>query len=216
MQSNSMDPLQAARQLDIIRTLMERAALYRRALGPITLLTGALGVVAAAGGWLADLGSPRQFGLYWMVVGCVGLGGAFVVVRRQALRDREPFWSPPTRRVTQALLPALCAGLFAGGLAVWPAWRDPLQMWWLPGIWMVLYGCAMHAAGFFMARGIKWFGWAFILTGCVLLAVLTERSYASGMPALRYAHLLMGAAFGGLHLVYGAYLHLTEDRKHVT
>jgi hypothetical protein len=215
MQSNPMDPRQAAHQLEIIRTLMERAALYRRALGPITLLTGALGCVAAAIGWLADLGSPRGFGVYWMLVGCLGLGAAVLVARRQALREREAFWSPPTRRVTQALLPALFAGLFVGGLAVWPPWRDPLQMWWLPGIWMVLYGCAMHAAGFFMARGIKWFGWAFILTGCVLLVVLTERSYASGMPALRHAHVLMGATFGGLHLVYGIYLHLTEARKHV-
>jgi hypothetical protein len=210
-----MDPQHAAQQLEIIRTLMERAALYRRALAPTTLLTGALGCVAAAVGWLADLGSPRAFGWYWMLVGCVGLVGAFLIIRRQALREREPFWSPPTRRVAQALLPALFAGVFAGGLAVGPVWRDPLQLWWLPGIWMVLYGCAMHAAGFFMARGIKWFGWAFLLAGCALLAVLTERSYASGMPALRHAHALMGATFGGLHLVYGLYLHLTEARKKV-
>jgi hypothetical protein len=81
---------------------------------------------------------------------------------------------------------------------------------------MVLYGCAMHAAGFFMARGIKWFGWVFILAGCALLAVLTQRSYASGMPALRHAHALMGATFGGMHLLYGVYLHLTEARKKET
>jgi hypothetical protein len=211
-----MDPQRAAQQLEIIRTLMERAALYRRTLGPIMLLTGGLGCVAAVVGWLAALESPRGFGTFWMLIGFMGLGIAFLAVRRQALRDRESFWSPPTRRVTQALLPALVAGLCAGGLAIWPAWRDPLQMWWLPGIWMVLYGCAMHAAGFFMARGIKWFGWVFILAGCALLAVLTHRSYASGMPALRHAHALMGATFGGMHLLYGIYLHLTEARKKET
>jgi hypothetical protein len=216
MQSGGMDPQQAARHLETIRTLMERTALYRRALGPMTLMTGGLGCVAAVVGWLADIGSPRGFGMYWMVVGCVGLGGAFAVVRRQALRAREPFWSPPTRRVTQALLPALVAGVCAGLIAVWPGWRDPLQMWWLPGVWMVLYGLAMHASGFFMARGIRWFGWIFVLAGCALLAVLTERSYASGMPALRHAHWLMGTTFGGLHLAYGVYLHLTEPRLDTT
>jgi hypothetical protein len=210
-----MDPQQAARHLETIRTLMENAALYRRALAPTTLLAGAWGGVAAILGWTANLDSSRAFGLFWMTVGCLGLGGAFLVIRRQALKDHEPFWSPPTRRVAQALLPPLFVGLFAGVLAVWPSWRDPLQMWWLPGVWMVLYGCAMHAAGFFMARGIKWFGWVFILAGCALLALLTHRSYASGMPSLRHAHLLMGGAFGGLHLAYGLYLHLTERRKNV-
>jgi hypothetical protein len=211
-----MDPQRAAQQLEIIRTLMERAALYRRTLGPIMLLTGALGCLAALVGWLAAIESPRGFGSYWMSIGCLGLGAAFMAVRRQALRDREAFWSPPTRRVTQAMLPALVAGLFAGGVAIWPPWREPLQMWWLPGLWMVLYGCAMHSAGFFMARGIKWFGWVFILVGCVLLAILTHRSYASGMPTLRHAHALMGATFGGMHLLYGIYLHLTEAGKKET
>ena len=38
---------------------------------------------------------------------------------------------------------------------------------WLPLSWVVLYGCAFHAAGFFMPRGMKIFGWAFIVGGCV-------------------------------------------------
>ena len=155
-----MDSHQATRHLEAIRTLMERAALYRRALAPVTLLTGALGCLAGAFGWIVDLSEPRTFGWYWMGVAGVGLVGALVLIRRQALREREPFWSPPTRRVGQALLPPLVAGGMAGLLAVWPDWRDPLQMWWLRAIWMVIYGCALHAAGFFMNRGIAW------LAGC--------------------------------------------------
>jgi hypothetical protein len=37
---------------------------------------------------------------------------------------------------------------------------------WLPLIWIVLYGCALHAAGFFTPRGLRVFGWAFVLGGC--------------------------------------------------
>ena len=70
------------------------------------------------------------------------------MVRRQSLKEAELLWSPPTRRVTQALLPPLFAGLIAGILAVFPAAREALQIWWLPPLWMVLYGCALHAAGF--------------------------------------------------------------------
>ena len=204
-----MDSRWAGEQLETIRTLMERAAVYRRALGPTALATGALGCVAATAGVALDIGQPRGFGFYWMAVAVAGLAGAILLMRRQALRDREPFWSPPARRVTQALLPALVAGLVAGLVAACPAWREPLQMWWLPAVWMLLYGCALHAAGFFMPRGIRLFGWLFVLTGCVMLLVLNTRSYGSGMPALVQAHWLMGATFGGFHLLYGLYLTAT-------
>jgi multisubunit Na+/H+ antiporter MnhB subunit len=206
-----MDPLEASQQLEAIRTLMERAALYRRALAPTTLLAGALGTAAAAVGWCANLQTPRGFGIFWIVVGAVAVTGAMLLMRRQALREVEPFWSPPARRVVRAVAPLFVVGLVVGLLAVWPEGRNPLSLWWLPPIWMVLYGAALHAAGFFLARGITWFGWGFVLMGCALLALLTLCE-VSGLPELRYAHGLMGATFGGLHLAYGVYLHLTEPR----
>ena|SRR2546426_12536247 len=208
-----MESRWATEHLQVIRTLMERAAVYRRALAPTTLVTGAVGLLASAVGWLADIGSPRAFGLYWVIVCIVTLASAFLVVRRQALKDSEPFWSPPTRRVAQALLPALFAGLVASLLMVLPVWREPLQVWWLPPIWMVLYGCAIHSAGFFMPRGMKLFAWIFIVAGCATLTVINGRSYAAGMPSLRHAHWIMGASFGGLHLAYGVYLCFTEKQK---
>jgi hypothetical protein len=64
-----------------------------------------------------------------------------------------------------------------------------------------------------MSRGITWLAWIFLLGGCACLWILNERSYASGMPSLRHAHALMGAVFGGVHLAYGVYLHLTESRS---
>jgi len=203
----------ATEHLQVIRTLMERAAVYRRALAPTSLAVGGIGSVAASVGWLAELESRRAFGLYWMTVCVVALAGAFLVVRRQSLKDSEPFWSPPTRRVAQALLPALFAGFVADLVIVLPAWREPSQAWWLPPIWMALYGCAIHAAGFFMPRGMKLFGWVFIACGCVITVFLNGSAGSAGMPPLRNAHLLMGLSFGGLHLAYGAYLFLTETRK---
>jgi hypothetical protein len=203
----------AREHLEVIRTLMERAAIYRRALAPTTLTTGAIGSLAALAGWAAGIESPRGFGLFWILVGGATAAAALLVVRRQALREAEPFWSPPTRRVTHALVAPLVVGLVVGLLTIAPAWREPLQVWWLPPVWMVLYGCALHAAGFFMPRGMRLFGWLFIGLGCALMAVLTQRSYGAGMPSLVQAHWVMGASFGGLHLAYGAYLHLTENRK---
>jgi len=211
-----MDARQASSHLEVIRTLMERVALYRRALAPTTLALGGVGTLAAGVGWAFDLSAPRAFGVYWMAVAAVALGVAVVLMRRQALRDREVFWSPPARRVLQAVLPAFTVGLVTGIVAVVPGWREPLWLWWLPAVWTVLYGCALHAAGFFMPRGIRLFGWLFVVTGCVLLVVLNARSYASGMPDLVLAHVLMGSIFGGFHLAYGLYLMQTREKATTT
>lgn len=199
----------AADNLQTIRTLMERSALYRRALAPVTMLTGVVGLAAGAVGWFTQCDSPRRFILYWFAVAVAALAGSFVVVRRQALRDREPFWSPPTRRVAQAMLPCLYIGLISGLLIAFQS-ADSDLVWALISIWMALFGAALHAAGFFMPRGIKVFGWVFILAGTALLLILGG---LRELPEFRFAHPLMGGAFGGLHLAYGIYLHFTEKKN---
>jgi hypothetical protein len=214
MQSNGMESNWAAEHLQVIRTLMERSALYRRALAPIMIFNGAVGLAAAALGWGLRIGSPRGFILFWTGVGVVAVAGSFLLVRRQAIKDAEPIWSPPTRRITQAFMPPLAAGLMIGTAAWMKAGSAPGNVsdlsgvMWLPLIWVVLYGCAFHAAGFFMPRGMKVFGWGFIVGGCGLLA--------AGMPGwaapLGYAHGIMGLFFGSLHLAYGVYLRSTERR----
>jgi hypothetical protein len=208
-----MDPHWAQQHLEVIRTLMERSAVYRRALAPTTLLVGAVGTAAAALGWFLPIDSGQMFGCFWLVVAVLAAGGALFVMRRQSLRDAEPFWSPPARQVVRAMLAPLLAGGVAGALMVLSPWRNPHHAWWLPPIWIILYGCALHAAGFFMPRGIRWLGWIFVLLGCSLLAAVNCQSCVANLPDLRYAHWLMGAAFGGLHLAYGIYLRITETRK---
>ena len=206
----------AAENLQVIRTLMERSALYRRALAPISFAAGVLGALAGTFGWLAHLDSARSFGILWMSVAIGILAISLLIMRRQALRAEEPFWSPPSRRVAQAMAPPLLVGLLAGCLVIVPAWRDPLHAWWLPGIWLVLYGCAAHAAGFFMRRGMKLFGWILGLSGTALLVYVNSRLHAAGLPSLRWAHLLMGTLFGGSHVAYGLYLAATESRSQST
>lgn len=192
---------------------MERTAVYRRALAPTSLLAGGVGILAAAVGWFLGLNATGAFAGFWMAVAAVAAVGALGLMRRQALRDAEPFWSPPARRVVQAMLPSLVAGAVVGLLVVLPSGRDWVPAWWLPPIWMVLYGCALHAAGFFMPRGIRLLGWIFVLLGSALLAVLTGCRQGAVLPGSAIGHGLMGAAFGGLHLAYGIYLLVTEPRK---
>ena len=205
----------AAEHLQTIRTLMERSALYRRALAPIMTFNGVVGVAAAAVGLGLKIDSPRAFILFWAGVAAVALAGSFFLVRRQALKDSEPFWSPPTRRVTQALVPPLAVGFIIAAVLIVQvgageqSLANVLGMLWLPLGWVVLYGCALQAAGFFMPRGIKLFGWAFILGGCGLFAL----GIPDGVSRLQAAHGIMGFFFGLLHLAYGVYLYFTEQPK---
>src|SRR5882724_10671565 len=119
-----MDSNWAAEHLQTIRTLMERSAVYRRALAPVTTFVGLVGLMAAVGGWMLNINSEKAFAIYWMAICLVVIGGAFFLVRKQALKNAEPFWSPPTRRKYLAfrwvahyfLDPALWACPACGGI----------------------------------------------------------------------------------------------------
>jgi hypothetical protein len=205
-----MEPNWAVDHLQVIRTLMERTTLYRRTLAPIMLTIGCLGILAGVIGWWWRLDTSKTFGVFWGTISLGALCLAYLLARRQALKDAEPFWSPPTRRVTQAVLPPFFAGWILTLALFLPRGQELLLAWWLLPSWGILYGCALHAAGFFTPRGMKWFGWVFIFTGCALLVIL---SLLESVPPLRYGHAVMGGMFGGLHLAYGIYLYLTENRK---
>ena len=203
-----MNPKWAEENLQTIRTLMERSALYRRALAPIMLLAGALGIIAATAGLVCQLHLMWSFGLLWLGTATLVVVSAFFIARRQAIRDKEIFWSPPTRRVGHALFPPLFAGMFLGVL---PTFLDVPDDFALPVtfVWILFYGCALQTAGFFMPRGIRFFGCLLIASACFLFLAL-------GIGWIEFdfnAHWFMGFFFGVLHLAYGAYLYLTEKKN---
>jgi hypothetical protein len=152
------------------------------------------------------MNSTRQFCGIWMAAAVVAISGAFLIARRQAFKDHEPFWSSLTRRLALALSPPLAAGMFLGLLFVGVEgnWIQIVAL-----IWLLLYGCALHAAGFFMPRGIRFFGWLFIGSSCCLSFIFSFGWIKTDINA----HWLMGLFFGGLHLAYGVYLYLTEKGK---
>ncbi len=198
----------AEQNLQTIRLLMERSALYRRALAPIMLLAGLCGLLAAGAGIYFRLTAPPAFAGLWCGTAVGVVTAAFLLARRQAMADGEPFWSPPTFRVAQALLPPLFSGLAAGCLLASLNGNPTLDLV-LVLVWLLFYGCALHAAGFFMVRGIKWFGWLFI-AGALGLMIWMRLADEPPLPAA--AHLAMGFFFGGLQLVYGVYLYFTEPK----
>src|SRR2546426_919692 len=76
LQSKHMEVNWAAEHLQTIRTLMERTALYRRALAPIMTFNGAVGTAAAILGCAFKIDAPRTFILFWAGVGVLALAGS--------------------------------------------------------------------------------------------------------------------------------------------
>ncbi|MDP7010504.1 MAG: hypothetical protein QF685_03915 [Verrucomicrobiota bacterium] len=222
----------AKENLRVIRTLMERTMVYRRALAPIMTYTGVVGLLAASLAQWQRIRGPEKFVIFWLCVGLVSLAGSFLLVRRQAIADKDQLWSPPTRRVFQSAAPFFCVGFFLGVSEIFwsTAATNPLYqsdphhpITRLIAFWLMCHGGAMHAMGFFMKRGIKLFGWVLILAGMSLYIALNIPIIVDKMPAWsngtptpdRIGHLLMGVLFGGSHLSYGIYLYFTEERPDV-
>lgn len=213
MQSDGMETNWAAENLQTIRTLMERSALYRRALAPIMTFCGVVGIVAGIAGWQLQINSDRGFVLFWNSVAAAVLLGSLLLVRRQSLKDAEPFWSLPTRRVAQAMLPPLAVGMFVGvaiAFGIESRGANAMLQNVLITMWASFYGCALHSAGFSISRGIRILGGIFITAGCILLvnAICSEQFKSVTL----HPHLLMAGVFGGLHLASGIYLYFTEKR----
>jgi hypothetical protein len=217
---------QAAEQLQTIRTLMERSALYRRALAPLMTFAGGLGIVAAFIGCLLRVETETTFIVYWYAVALIGLSGSLFMVRRQAIKTNESFWSPPTRRVAAAMLPTLTVG-FVIGAWVYFVFAAPSpgessggefevgqHLGWLCAVWAIFYGCGLHSAGFFTSRGLRHFGWLFIAAGNAILAwtILLQPNWSRSFEWW-HNHVLMGAMFGGLQLAYGIYLYATGEEQ---
>jgi hypothetical protein len=218
MQSQIMETKWAAENLHTIRTLMERSAVYRRALAPVMTYVGIIGLVGGIVGWrLFENQTLRAFVVFWVSLACAALAGSLILIRRQAFRSNEPVWTPPARRIAQSMFPAFLIGLI---FAVFDAYigegvsAQEVAVF-LVIAWLWTFGCAIHSASFFLARGIKLLSWGFILAGCGLFAhfATITHSHSQWVGLERTPHLLMAATFGGLHLAYGFYLYFTEPKN---
>jgi hypothetical protein len=188
---------------------MERTALYRRALAPIMIATGVIGTLGAVAGIALHIDMLHRFCRFWLMVGVGGMGVALGIARQQSIKVREPFWTPPARRVVAALIPALVLGASLGIGLLELSDGDVKDYLMVPTIWVALYGCALHGAGYFTTSGLRLFGWIYLLPAC---AALPFAMRPVGQAPWYLPHLVMGVWFGVSQLIYGAYLFVTEKK----
>src|SRR5438552_5346686 len=193
-----MNAQQAARTLEVIRTLMERTTQYQLLTARAGLAAGTLaGLGALAFLWL-DAKNPWHFGGVW---GAVFLGSLLATCIGTAARSRqqgERVWSRQAKTVVLALAPSLFAALV---LSVFFFAQGGEQYLWLPGVWMLCYGQGALATAAYAPAPIRELGLAVLFLGGLTL------SLGPGMAVW-----MMGLVFGVRHIALGAALMAAERR----
>jgi hypothetical protein len=189
-----MDARQAARNLELIRTLMERTCQYQLLTARAGLAAGSLAGAGALLFLVLDAENPWHFGGVWAAVfaGSVVATGVSTVLRSRERGERV--WSRQARAVLLALAPSLFAALV---LSIFFFARG--EHLWLPGVWMLCYGQGALATVAYAPAPIRSLGLTVLLLG-VLTLVLG--------PA--WAVAMMGLVFGLGHIGLGVALLVAE------
>jgi hypothetical protein len=194
-----MDARQAARTLEVIRSLMERTCQYQ-------LLTARAGLAA---GCMAGLGSllflrglldPANRLDFVAVWSLVFVGSLLATLMGTVMRGRERgerVWSRQARAVLLNLAPSLFAALALTGYFV-----DQGKHLWLPGVWMMCYGQGALATSAYAPHSIRWLGIAFLPLGALTLWLGPD-----------WATPMMGLVFGLGHIGLGLFLLIRERRE---
>jgi len=127
----------------------------------------------------------------WLVAGVVALllGGALVA--RQIVRGGHARYLGPARK----FLLCLCPALLAGAVLTWVLWTTGATGV-IPGMWLLLYGCAVLSASTVTNAGIT----RLICIMGTLFVALGSAAFA--LPLTAHTAML-GLGFGVLHIVFG-------------
>ena len=193
----------AVRQLHVIRSLMERATVYRAISAPTALAGGLLSLGGFATAYYAkhhrhQVLSSGEFLIVWLVILVLTIFANTLFLWRGSGRRGEPFISAGMRCALASLAPAF----FAAGLLTCLI-HHPIE---LAMAWISLYGLALLATQPFAPRSLTVLGGAFFLTGCTLMATWKHLFLPPhhGEPSTLVVSGILAATFGGFHLAYAA------------
>jgi hypothetical protein len=202
----------AEEHLRVIRTLMERATVYRAISAPTALFGGALALVLAAFIQLREHHwaqhapevmrhiSTRGFATLWLVALVLVVNVNVFFVQREAKRDGRPFISPAMKLALRAILPCLAV---PAAVTIWffyDGYEFDNELLLVRG-WIGFYGLALIATQDYAPRSLVYLGWVFLLTAVAMIIFSRQLEYYA-TPLV--PNVAMGVTFGLYHLIYAA------------
>lgn len=182
----------AMADLRFIRETMESASAFSAFSGWGLILIG--GVATACG--LVAARQPTHLGWLTAWVAAAGISALIgaLSTARKTRSAQEPLIPGPARKFALSLAPAVVSGAFLTAALERAEGFDLL-----PGMWLLLYGAGLVAAGAWSVRVVPVIGAAFMVLGAVGLLL-----------PLPWGNWLLIGGFGGLHVAFGVIV----GRKH--
>lgn len=193
----------AEEDLRVIRSLMERATVYRAISAPAALVAGFLSIFAAAAIYLNGqtginrLAQGRAFAAIWLIVLILAVAANAFFIWREAKKDGRAFISSGMKLSLRAITPNL---LIPAVVTLWflvSGYKGATEQE-LVVVWIAFYGLALLSTALFAPRSLVCLGWAFLLTALALPAL---KNVVGDLPA-NLANVAMGITFGLYHLIY--------------
>jgi hypothetical protein len=198
----------ALEHLRVIRTLMERAHIYRTVSIPAALIGGVLSLAVAIYGFKAGNPpeGPSSFGSHvflgaWLGVLLVTSVINFFLLMRESGAKGEPMITEGMRMALRALVPPMLTGGVLGCCLIW--FNEDVALGAI--VWILCYGLALQAMVSFAPRSLVWLARAFLVTGQILVILYFIKGRLPMFPHKEApASLFLGLTFGVYHLVYAA------------
>jgi hypothetical protein len=213
IQSEEVNERAAAEEhLRVIRSLMERATVYRAISAPTALVGGISALLTSSWIWWRAGRSETvssdvlslEFVCGWGVALAATLAANTLFLWRGAAQGKRPFWSAGLRLAIRSILPSIIVAAAVTLATIWMAHLDVPRV--LSLTWIFLYGLALLATANFSPRSLVVLGWSFVIAGASWLLLLSIGFGAGVTPweSQRQATLAMALTFGLFHLVYAA------------
>ena len=186
----------AEEDLRVIRSLMERATVYRTISSPAALVAGFLSIFAAGAIYRRPV-HGRVFADVWLIVLALAVVTNAFFIWREARNDGRPFISSGMKLALRAIAPNL---LIPAAVTVWfftTGYKGAAEQE-LVVTWIAFYGLALLSMGLFAPRSLVYLGCAFLLSA---LAIPAIRNVIGDLPA-NLPNVAMGVTFGLYHLIY--------------
>lgn len=157
--------------------------------GMAGIVMGGIGIIATIAASVPR-GAPHWLGI-WLVAAAIAFALGAAMMAREAAQSGHARYLGPVRKFLLCLCPALLTGA-ALTFVLWRAGATGL----IPGVWLLLYGCAvLSASTVTIARTMRLI--------CIMGALFMLLGVLAFAAPPRTHTLILGMGFGALHTIFG-------------